>query len=273
MHITLAHSLAILSILTYSCTALVLQQTTVGLQNDSEYDGAAEQTISPPTAVDSNPFFPRSLSTIPSDKSSPTIILDEPMDAGTASGAKLPARNLGPLGQEGFNIATYLTNPTNTQAAVTSQILAPAPSITADPSWSEIFLTPTTTVIIPASTIYYTVATVTVTARSINTFATDSVISQVYSALPQTFQTITTRSSTLTSSILRHGNGKRGFEEDKKACEALEQSEVLNCLVTKGLLVPYTTVTEVLGGKTMVLVEVSVGAGRGRREAVVTGRV
>ncbi|KAF7933610.1 uncharacterized protein EAE98_003319 [Botrytis deweyae] len=273
MHITLAHSLAILSILTYSSTALVLQQTSAGLQNDSEYDGAAEQTISPPTAIDSNPLFPRSLSTIPSDKSSPTIILDELIDADIAPEAKLPARNLGPLGQEGFNIATYLTNPINTQAAVTSQILAPAPSITADPSWSEIFLTPTTTVIIPASTIYYTVATVTVAARSINTFASDSAISQVNSALPQTFHTITTRSSTLASSILRQENGKRGFEEDKKACEALEQSEVLNCLETEGLLVPYTTVTEVLGGKTMVLVEVSVGAGRARREAVVTGRV
>ncbi|KAF7952266.1 uncharacterized protein EAE97_001763 [Botrytis byssoidea] len=227
MHITLARSLAILGVFTYSSTALVLQQTSAGFQNDLEPE------------------------------------------------ANLHARNLGPFGQQGFNIATYLnSNPTHTESAVTSQIIAPVPSITADSSWKDKFLTPTTTITIPASTIYYTETTVTITPRGINTLAANSAMLQVTQAPPQTFHTITTsRSSALASSISRHEKEKRGWEEDKKACEALVQSEVLNCLESKGLLVPWTTVTEVLGGKTMLLVEVSVGAGRGRREARITGRV
>ncbi|KAF7898432.1 hypothetical protein EAF00_004878 [Botryotinia globosa] len=227
MHITLAHSLAILGIFTYSSTALVLQQASAGFQNDLEPE------------------------------------------------ANLHARNLGPFGQEGFNIATHLSsNPTHTESAVTSQILAPVPSLTADAKWKEEFLTPTTTVTVHASTIYYTETTVTITPRSINTLATHSAMLQPTQAPPQTFHTITTgKSSALASSIPRQEKEKRGWEEDKKACEALVQSEVLNCLESKGLLVPWTTVTEVVGGKTMFLVEVSVGAGRGRREARLTGTV
>lgn len=130
MHITLAHSLATLSIFTFSSTALVLQQPSASLQNDLGYD-VAEPTISPPTAIDFKTFLPSSLSAASSDKPSSEIILDQPMAANTAPGAKLHARNLGPFGQEGFNIATYLnSNPTNTEVAVTSQVLA-APSITA----------------------------------------------------------------------------------------------------------------------------------------------
>ncbi|TGO17545.1 hypothetical protein BTUL_0016g00080 [Botrytis tulipae] len=273
MHITLARSLAILGVFTYSSTALVLQQPSAGLQNDLGYD-AAEPTISP-AAVDSQTSLPRSLSPTPSDKSSSAIILDQPVAADTAPDAKLHARNLGPFGQQGFNIATYLNNnPTQTESAVTSQILAPVPSITADSSWKDKFLTPTTTVTVSASTIYYTETTVTITPRSINTLVANSAMLQVTQSPPQTFQTITTgRSSALASSIPRQEKEKRGWEEDKKACEALVQSEVLHCLETKGLLVPWTTITEVVGGKTMLLVEVSVGAGRGKREARVTGRV
>ncbi|TGO28540.1 hypothetical protein BPAE_0026g00300 [Botrytis paeoniae] len=223
MHITPARSLAILSIFTYSSTALVLQQTSAGLQNYLEYN-FAEPTVSPATVIASKTFFPTSVSTITSDKSSPAIALDQGANAGTEPGEKLHARNLGPLGQEGFNIATYLhTNPSNIEVAVTSQILAPVPSITADPSWSEEFLTPTTTVIVPASTIYYTEATVTitqttitVTARGINALETNPVNLQLNQTLPQTFQKII-RSSTLASSILRQGKERRGFEEDKEA--------------------------------------------------------
>ncbi|KAF5872971.1 uncharacterized protein Bfra_008248ib [Botrytis fragariae] len=205
MHITLSRSLAILGVFAYSSTALILQQTPTGLQNDLGYN-VAERTISP-TVIDFKTFLPTSVSVTPSNKSSPAIALEQSENADTGPEEKLHARNLGPLGQEGFNIATYLnTNPTNTEVAVTSQILAPVPSITADPSWSEEFLTPTTTVIVPASTIYYTEATVTitqttitVTARSVNTLATHPAILQLNRAPPQTLQTIT-RSSTLDSS-------------------------------------------------------------------------
>ncbi|TGO39752.1 hypothetical protein BHYA_0048g00170 [Botrytis hyacinthi] len=202
IYINLAHPLAILSIFIYSSTALVLQQTSAGLQNDLGYD-VAEPTDFPTAAVDSKSFFPTSLSPAPSAKSSPATILDQPMAADTTPEAKLHARNLGPFGQEGFNIATHLnSNPTNTEVAVTSQILAPVPSITADASWKEEFLTPTTTVIIPASTIYYIETTVTITPRSINTIASNSAMLQSNQAPPQTFHTIT-RSSVLASSIPR----------------------------------------------------------------------
>ncbi|TGO46571.1 hypothetical protein BCON_0317g00070 [Botryotinia convoluta] len=277
MHITLARSLTILGIFTYSFTALILQQTSAGLQNDLGYN-VAEPTVSP-TVIDSKTLLTSSVFATSSDISLPAISIDERINTGTEPGKKLHERNLGPLGQEGFNIATYLhTNPSNIEVAVTSQILAPVPSITADPSWSEELLTPTTTVIVPASTVYYTEATVTVTqttitvtARGINALETNTAMLRLNQAPPHTFQTIT-RSSALASSILRQGKERRGFEEDKEACEALISSEVVNCLETKGLLVPWTTVTEVVGGATMVLVEVSMGAYRGRREAWVTGR-
>ncbi|KAF7954420.1 hypothetical protein EAE96_005542 [Botrytis aclada] len=255
MHITVSRSLTLLGIFTYFSTALASQQTSDSPQQDLQYNVAAEPTPS----------------STPSDTSLPTVSINQRASTDTEPSEKLPARNLG-SGQEGFNINTYLSAlATRPGEVAIFENPSPLASIFADPNRRREFLTPTTTIIVPASTVYYTVATVTVNARSIDAVETHTAVLPVSEAPPRTFQTIT-RASALASSVPGQGNGKRGFEDEKKACEALVSSEVLNCLETKGLLVPYATVTEVVGGATMVLVEVSVGAYRGRREARVTGR-
>ncbi|KAF7908450.1 uncharacterized protein EAF01_004205 [Botrytis porri] len=134
MHSILARSLALLSVSTYFSTVSILPQTSPDLQNALGYN-IAEATFSPSTVIDSKTSLATSVSTIPSDKSSSTIPLNQRRNTDTEHKKKLPPRNLGPFGQEGFNLATYLdTDLSNTVVAVTSQILAPVPSITSDPS-------------------------------------------------------------------------------------------------------------------------------------------
>ncbi|KAM0171495.1 hypothetical protein ACHAPF_008097 [Botrytis cinerea] len=282
MHITAARSLTILGVFAYSSTASAWPQTSISPQNALEYNLAAEPTLSP----------------IPSDTSLSMIAISQHIDTDTEPEDAHHARNLGPFGQEGFNIATYRTGaPTDAEVVATSPIPTPVPSITAvsksphtnfpfvvkeilrffdrfkDLSWSREFLTPTTTIIVPASTIYYTVATVTITARDVDALETGSGSVLVpLSEAPRTFQTIT-RSSASTTSAVGMGNQGRGFEEKKERCEKLGEEEVLGCLEREGLLVPWTTVTQVRGGKTMVEVGVSLGVGRRRGEARVTGGI
>ncbi|KAK6599686.1 hypothetical protein H4I95_08561 [Botrytis cinerea] len=258
MHITAARSLTLLGVFAYSSTASAWPQTSISPQSALEYNLAAEPTLSP----------------IPSDTSLSMIAISQHINTDTEPEDAHHARNLGPFGQEGFNIATYRTGaPTDAEVVATSPIPTPVPSITADLSWSREFLTPTTTIIVPASTIYYTVATVTITARDVDALETgsDSVLVPLSEA-PRTFQTIT-RSSASTTSAVGMGNQGRGFEEKKERCEKLGEEEVLGCLEREGLLVPWTTVTQVRGGKTMVEVGVSLGVGRRRGEARVTGGI
>ncbi|KAK6607748.1 hypothetical protein H4I96_03983 [Botrytis cinerea] len=243
MHITAARSLTLLGVFAYSSTASAWPQTSISPQSALEYNLAAEPTLSP----------------IPSDTSLSMIAISQHINTDTEPEDAHHARNLGPFGQEGFNIATYRTGaPTDAEV---------------DLSWSREFLTPTTTIIVPASTIYYTVATVTITARDVDALETgsDSVLVPLSEA-PRTFQTIT-RSSASTTSAVGMGNQGRGFEEKKERCEKLGEEEVLGCLEREGLLVPWTTVTQVRGGKTMVEVGVSLGVGRRRGEARVTGGI
>lgn len=116
MHITAARSLTLLGVLAYSSTASAWPQTSISPRNALEYNLAAEPTLSP----------------IPSDTSLPTIAIDQHSNTDTEPEDAHRARNLGPFGQEGFNIATYRTGaPTDAEVVATSPIPTPVPSITA----------------------------------------------------------------------------------------------------------------------------------------------
>ncbi|KAJ8067122.1 hypothetical protein OCU04_004497 [Sclerotinia nivalis] len=241
MHIILTHSLILLGIFTYSSAALVRQQTsrlplTEGFQNNLGFSVDKEQAVSPTAVTDFKPFVQTPVFAVPSSIASPdlegpaptaqplsAVAIDRRDDAGTDFAEQLNPRNLREGGPTSFAVLAGLT-PFETPT--------PLPSITANPTFSEEFMTPTTTIIEESST-------------------TTIPLSR---APPQTFQTITA-SSALAS--ITPANQRRGFYEDKAYCEALAPSEVPDCLFEKGLLVPYTTVTTVLDGATRALVEVS----------------
>ncbi|CCD44648.1 hypothetical protein BofuT4_P055490.1 [Botrytis cinerea T4] len=124
MHITAARSLTLLGVFAYSSTASAWPQTSISPQNALECNLAAEPTLSP----------------IPSDTSLSMIAISQHINTDTEPEDAHHARNLGPFGQEGFNIATYRTGaPTDAEVVATSPIPTPVPSITARIPYSDYY--------------------------------------------------------------------------------------------------------------------------------------
>ncbi|KAI9641946.1 hypothetical protein NHQ30_009815 [Ciborinia camelliae] len=74
--------------------------------------------------------------------------------------------------------------------------------------FTDLFLNPTT-IIVPASTIYYTETTVTITPRDVGGLETSTAtVGPLSRALPQTFQTVT--ASPAPASSITHENERRG---------------------------------------------------------------
>ncbi|KAF7870417.1 hypothetical protein EAF04_004162 [Stromatinia cepivora] len=261
----MTRSLIVLGVFIYSSAALVWRQTsrlplTEGFQNNLGFSVDVEPAVSPTAVRDFEPFVQTPVFVVSSRLASPelegpaptsqplsAVATDRCDDAGTDFAEQPNPRN---LREGGFNMATWSPTAFAIVADLTPfETPTPLPSITANPTFSEEFMTPTTTftTTIMYSTIYYTVRDV---ARGESTTTTVP----LSRAPPQTFQTIT--ASPALASITQ-AKQRRGFYEDKAYCEALAPAEVLDCLFEKGLLVPYTTVTTVLDGATRALVEVS----------------
>ncbi|APA11800.1 predicted protein [Sclerotinia sclerotiorum 1980 UF-70] len=206
MHITLTHSLFLLGIFVYSSAALVLQQTsrlspTEGFQNSLGFSVDKGTAVSPTAVADFKQFVQTSLFAVPSSLASPdsegpsptsqppsTVAIYRHDDAETDfveyEHEQVNPRN---LREGGFNIATW--SPT---AFALLPDLTPVetptllPLITANPTFSEEFMTPTTTftTTVMYSTIYYTV-------RDVARGKSSTTIVPLSRAPPQTFMTIT----------------------------------------------------------------------------------
>ncbi|CAD6444470.1 afeba8d1-975c-4fcb-a194-1f752cfe998c [Sclerotinia trifoliorum] len=194
MHITLTPSLLLLSIFTYSSAALIRQQ---GFQNSLEFSVDKEPPISATAAADFKTFVQSPVFALPSHLASPdsedttltsqpssTIAIDRRDDAVTNFAEQVNPRN---LREGGFNMATWSPTAFAVLAGLTPfETPTPLPSITANPTFSEEFMTPTTTftTTIMYSTIYYTV-------RDVARGESSTTTVPLSRAPPQTLQTIT----------------------------------------------------------------------------------
>ncbi|ESZ96618.1 hypothetical protein SBOR_2985 [Sclerotinia borealis F-4128] len=230
MHITLAHSLVILSIFTCSSAALL---ATPNLQN-------------PP----------------PPSRPLPAIAIDRRENPNTNLEEHLDARKFAPGIHEGWNVASMKPSSfftITTKEIVPFQTLTSLPPITEHTSFPDLFLTPTTTIVIPASTIYFTKTAVTITPRDVIQLKSTSAITPLSRALPRTFQTMTiTGSPVLASSTITIAPliKRRDYNKDKAFCEALP-SQVLECLESRRVLIPVRTSSIVKDGMTYSLIQTS----------------